>query len=254
MTATVLTPPHTAAADLTANTPEIRSSDETDIYEAIFTAIVEQRLVPGTRLIEEQLGEVFGVSRARIRKVLANLAHTGIIRLERNRGAFVARPSQEEARQVFEARQVVEQAIIRSIASDHGSGATRALHRHVKAEAEARQRGDRRATIRLSGEFHLLLAGIQGNAMLTEFLRTLVSRSSLIIAVYPPSIETACSHDEHAALIAAVEAGNSDQAVAEMSRHLEAVFEQLNLGGAPGTPLDLHQIFAGLVPRGRPTR
>ncbi|EPN68539.1 GntR family transcriptional regulator, partial [Pseudomonas syringae pv. actinidiae ICMP 19101] len=82
-----------------------RSVTQDDIvYEHIFDAILEQRLAPGTKLSEEALGEIFGVSRTIIRRALSRLGHEGVVLLRPNRGAVVASPSVEEARQVFFAR------------------------------------------------------------------------------------------------------------------------------------------------------
>ena len=89
-----------------------RSGTQDDIvYAHIFEAILEQRLAPGTKLSEEALGEIFGVSRTIIRRALSRLAHEGVVLLRPNRGAVVASPSVEEARQVFLARRLVERAI-----------------------------------------------------------------------------------------------------------------------------------------------
>ena len=49
-----------------------------EIYERIYVAILEHRLHPGTKLGEERMADIFGVSRARVREVLARLAHEHI--------------------------------------------------------------------------------------------------------------------------------------------------------------------------------
>lgn len=89
-----------------------RSGTQDDIvYAHIFEAILEQRLAPGTKLSEEALGEIFGVSRTIIRRALSRLAHESVVLLRPNRGAVVASPTVEEARQVFFSRRMVERAI-----------------------------------------------------------------------------------------------------------------------------------------------
>ena len=80
----------------------VRTADT--IHARIYDAIVEQRLPPGTKLGEETLCEIFGVSRTMIRRVLQRLASEHVVEARPHRGAFVARPSVEEAREVFEAR------------------------------------------------------------------------------------------------------------------------------------------------------
>src|SRR3979411_3520396 len=83
-------------------------SPEAGIYHKIHVAIAERRLLPGVRLVEDQLAEVFGVSRMRIRSVLHALARDKVVTLQRNRGAVVAYPSVKEAKEVFAARRLLE--------------------------------------------------------------------------------------------------------------------------------------------------
>jgi DNA-binding GntR family transcriptional regulator len=71
-------------------------SDE-EIYQGLIQAIVDQRLLPGTKLVEDKLGQVFGVSRTRIRQVLIRLAQEQIVTLQPNKGASIVEPSVEEA-------------------------------------------------------------------------------------------------------------------------------------------------------------
>ena len=63
------------------------------IYQALMTAIVEHQLLPGSRLPEEALAEVFGVSRTGIRKVLQRLNAVQMVTLTPKRGAQVASPT-----------------------------------------------------------------------------------------------------------------------------------------------------------------
>ncbi|WP_366481278.1 GntR family transcriptional regulator [Aquabacterium sp.] len=68
--------------------------------------------MPGTKLVEDKLGQAFGVSRTRIRQVLIRLAQEQVITLRPNKGASVAEPTVDEAREVFEARAVVESVLM----------------------------------------------------------------------------------------------------------------------------------------------
>src|SRR5262245_61492413 len=82
------------------------------IYDRIHAAIIEQRLPPGTKLGEQALSSLFGTSRARVRQVLVDLSHGGMVELHRNRGAYVTQLSTREAREVFTARRLVEAHIV----------------------------------------------------------------------------------------------------------------------------------------------
>ena len=152
---------------------------------------------PGTKLSEEALGEIFGVSRTIIRRALSRLAHEQVVLLRPNRGAVVASPSIDEARQILFARRTVERAIT-ELATDNATAERLAeLREMVVQEQSSFARGDRGAGIRLSGEFHLKLAEMARNAPLVSFQRSLVSQTSLIIAQYESGGRSHCSFDEH---------------------------------------------------------
>ena len=83
-----------------------------DIYERMISAILDHRLPPGTKLIEDKLASAFGVSRTRIRPVLMRLANEQVVTLTPNRGATIAQPSEQEAREVFEVRRLIEPTLV----------------------------------------------------------------------------------------------------------------------------------------------
>ena len=218
------------------------------VYAEIYEAILDHRLMPGTKLTEDALSDIFGVSRTIVRKALFRLGHENIVRLRPNRGAAVASPTIEEARQVFAARRVVEAAVVRAVAAKANAAQLDALRALAGKERASFDSGDRRGWIRLSGDFHLRLAEIGGNAVLSAFLKELVSRTSLIIALYQAPGGAACSSDEHAALIDAIESGDAGRAEALMEDHLRAIEDKLSLV-EPAAPVDLARAFAGASPR-----
>src|SRR4029078_9648427 len=93
----------------------------------------------------------FARSPARIREVLARLAHEQIVELFPQRGAYVAKPSVEQARDVFEARGVCEPALLRRLIETLTPEKLTRLRQHQELELDARRRDDKRAVIRLSG-------------------------------------------------------------------------------------------------------
>ena len=95
-----------------------RNNAEIDagISKAIYDAILEQKLPPGTRLVESQLCKAFGVTRGTLRRVLVKLAHEGVVALHPNRGAVIAVHDTAEARQVFDARLILETGAVRELA------------------------------------------------------------------------------------------------------------------------------------------
>src|SRR5258705_9360259 len=97
----------------------METSTTSFIVESLTRAIVEHRLLPGTKLAEQKLADHFGVSRTLVRQALFQLSQNKLIRLEPARGAFVAAPAVEEAKQVFAVRRMLEaemtRAFVRSV-------------------------------------------------------------------------------------------------------------------------------------------
>ncbi|WP_444634876.1 GntR family transcriptional regulator [Cupriavidus oxalaticus] len=214
------------------------------IYLGLLTAIMEHRLLAGTKLVEERLCEVTGASRARIRQVFARLAHEKLVTLVPNRGAFVSSPTVDEAREVFQARRVVEPALAAELALGATPAKVRSLRRHAMEEDNARARGDRAAMIRLSGEFHILLAEMAGNAILEKLIREMVSLTCLIITLYDRPGAPACAEHEHRQLIDAIEQRDAARASALMAEHLEHIEGSLDLSMPDSGAPDFYSIFS----------
>lgn len=218
---------------------------EDAIYDRLLESIFEHRLPPGTKLGEDRLAAIYGVSRARIRRVLPRLAHEGVVTLEPNRGAFVARPSVAEARDVFEARRVLEPGIVERFLQQRDRKMLVSRLRHcVAAERRARAAGDTRGIVRLSGEFHMLLAEMAGNLLMARIMRELASLTCLIIALYDKPSVPSCLGEEHAEIVEALAEGDAGRATKLMIHHLEHVEENLDLTVAESGPVDLESALA----------
>lgn len=213
------------------------------VRDAIQAAIVDHRLPPGTKLSEDEVGEVFGVSRTVVRAALQALSFAGLVTLERNRGAFVARPGIEEAQQVFHARRLIEPDIVRAAVARFTPAHGKHLRAHTDREAEAIKAGDRRTAIRLSGGLHIEIAAIAGNEILARFLGELVARSSLIIALYGKSAISACGLHDHRDIIAALSKRNAERAAELMEEHLHHIDHDLDFTRGPAAPRPLSDLL-----------
>lgn len=225
-----------------------RSPGDEAVYANIFDAILENRLPPGTKLTEDGLGEIFGVSRTVVRKALLRLGHENMVRIRPNRGAVVASPSIEEARAVFETRRVLENAVVRRFAGNATAEQLDSLRELVALENDAHERGDRSGWIRLSGNFHVHLAEMNGNPVMVDFLRELVSRTSLIVAMYEAPGRSACASDEHLDLVDAIAGGDGNRAGRLMTAHLNNCENQLELSSEDEV-VDLAGAFFGVSSR-----
>jgi DNA-binding GntR family transcriptional regulator len=220
----------------------VRAPAEQRVFDAIRDAIFEHRLAPGTKLGEVSLAELFGVSRAVVRNVLARLGHAHLVELRPNRGAVVATPSIEESRQVFEARRAIEDAIVAKIARSAGPKDVAMLRQWVASEEAAYARGDERGGVRRSVDFHRRLAELAGNAVLARYLDELVSRTPLIALAHRGHAPAHCGCDDHLALVEAIAAHDEPRAVALMRAHIGHLEAALNLRPA-AAPHSLAEVF-----------
>lgn len=234
-----------AKATVSMNEEPAGAASVDEISDKILGAVWEHRLPPGTKLVEEKLAGVFGVSRTKIRLALGKLSHDGILTVEPNRGTFVSSPSVAEARQVFNARRVLEPALMRELCAVPLRREQLArLRRNIALESEARARNDRRAIIRLSGEFHTLIAEVAQNPYLCKYMRELCSLTCLVIALYDAPGMPACPHHEHTAIVDALEASDADKACALMVEHLTHVENTLRLEMPADEEIDFEAVFS----------
>lgn len=202
------------------------------IREALRNAIIDRRLAPGTKLSESEVGSLFDVSRTVARAALQMLAFEGLVKTERNRGAFVSNPSPEEARHIFASRRLIEPGIALSATERIKAADIAAFRQHLREEERhVVERGPaaRRAEIKASGDFHLMLAGVAGNLILQRFMDELVARSSLVIALYGRSGASSCGHGEHAAILDALQRGDGPAAAALLVHHIDHIEADLDL-------------------------
>lgn len=202
-------------------------ADDETLHKVLSDALLSARIAPGAPLREVALAEVFGVSRERVRKALQRLGAERLLELIPKRGAFAAAPTLDQAREVYEARRILEGGIAGHLAQTLDEPTARALAEHISAEQAAVADGDRAASIRLSGEFHLMLARATRNALVQRELLHLVSRTSMLVALFEPARSMRCACDEHAEILGALTAGDSSRAMKVMQQHLALIETRL---------------------------
>jgi DNA-binding GntR family transcriptional regulator len=212
------------------------------VYAGLRRAIIEQALMPGDKLTEDVIGERFGVSRTIVRTVLARLHAEGLVDMQPNKGATIAQPSLSEAQDVFETRMCLERQVLVRLAERVTIDDIERLQKHVHLETKANEH-DGPAAIRLAGEFHILLASLSGNRVLARYVDEVVSRCSLILALYSRPHSSDCSINEHQQIIDALQAGNSQAAIDAMDHHLKAVTDRALLSSTSDKHRDIRFIL-----------
>lgn len=216
---------------------------EDAIFHRLRDAIRSRQLAPGTRLREAKICALLNTSRGKVRKALARLAHEGLVDLAPNRGASVARPTVQDATDLFEARKHIEGAIARLAMQRMTPRALSGLDAHLELEKAARRDGDDDAVTKLSGEFHVLLADIAANTALKRYLEDIVSRESLIIQLFQKPQRTVCSEDEHLEIVRALRSGNEDAVIGLIEAHIETIAGGLDLSVAPQRVRSLEEVL-----------
>src|ERR1700759_5391235 len=214
---------------------------------ALRQAIIEQALPPGTRLPEDELGSRFGMSRTLVRAALAHLHSEGLVDAPPRRTATTAKPTLEQAKEVFEVRRALEREVVRLVISRWRAEFGAELEGHVRQEDAARKGGDERVSIRLAGEFHTKLGELAGNALLARYLGEVVSRTSLILALYGRPHSADCAVSEHREIVAALRARDADAAIAVMDHHLGAVEHRALLDQLGDGEFDLGAVLSRYV-------
>ena len=185
--------------------------------------------MPGTKLAEQSIADLFTVSRTLVRQALNRLSRDHLVQLEPARGAFVAQPSVEEARQVFDVRRMVETALVKQLCAAITREQITELREHIRHEADAVARTDVTGRTRLLADFHVVLARLLGNEVLAQLLADLLSRCSLIALMYQSAHSAEHSAAEHVEIVDALERRDARAAMRLMEAHLGHVERNLRL-------------------------
>lgn len=198
------------------------------LYTRLVEAIIDKRLRPGEHLNEWKLAQAYDVPRSRVRRVLERLREERVVEIRLNQGAFVSRPTVEEAHQVFEARCHLECAVVRLACARATKEDLARLREHLRLEEEMFATG-RTDVNRLAGDFHSVVAAIGRNAILEHHLNNLIRRGCLIQSVYERANGTLCLTHEHSRIVDCIEANDPEGAVKEMQAHFDHVLGHLEL-------------------------
>jgi len=224
----------------------------THIAERVVEAILAQKLAPGERLGEQALAGNFGVSRTMVREALMQLQARGFVEVQSKRGWYVVQPSAAQARDAFAARRIVESGILAEAGKPLAS-VLRRLREHIADEQRAIDGADAATRAFLLADFHVCLAEQMGHKLLCDVLRDLTARTTLAATLYQSTHEAAQSCAEHAAIVSALEAGDTATARRLMVEHIGNVEEALEVEGASADASDT-RLRATLSPIALPGR
>ncbi|HEY9023145.1 MAG TPA: GntR family transcriptional regulator [Burkholderiaceae bacterium] len=213
-------------------------SSASQIANRVVDAILAGRITPGQRLGEQELADVFGVSRTLVREAMARLSARGMVEVSSRRGWFVVQPSRADAAGAFSARIAIETGMLRSLDRPLARSKLSRLKAHYKAEEAAIAAGDAGNRSFLLGDFHVCLAECVSGALLADILRDLTARTTLVASWFQSTHDAAVSCREHVAIVAALEQGDAVAAADLMRAHIDAVAAALRSPTPKADPLD----------------
>ena len=213
------------------------------IAQQVVESILAQKLAPGERLGEQELADLFGVSRTLVREALMQLQARGFVEVRPRRGWYVVEPSVDDARDAFSARRIIESGILADAGRPLQAFIPR-LRAHIADEQRAIEGADAATRAFLLADFHVCLAEAMGHRSLSDILRDLTARTTLAASLYQSRHEASQSCAEHASIVEALEAGNAALARERLLAHIGHVEAALN----PGQPLARDRLRESLAP------
>ncbi len=189
------------------------------IAETLTRAILSHRLVPGAKLGERELAEIFKVSRIVVRQALIRIADDGLVSIEPNRGAFVARPSLQEALEIYDTLTLLEQGVAQQLADRLGASGWAELRQHVERQRQAVDDENHGLADMLGQEFHTLFIRLSRNRVVQEIHAQLVRRATLIRSLFSSQFDYCHLLDEHSKVIDLLEKGRVRQAQKLIDTH-----------------------------------
>jgi DNA-binding GntR family transcriptional regulator len=205
-------------------------ASQTEIAQRVVESILAQKLAPGERLGEQELADLFGVSRTLIREALMQLQARGFVEVRTRKGWYVVEPSLDEARDAFAARRAVEGGMLRQTEGRPLQTVIRKLRQHIGDEERAIDSGDTAQRAFMLADFHVCLAECFGHRLLADMLRDLTARTTLVATLYQSTHDARQSCAEHARIVAALEAGETAKAEQLMLAHIGNVESALGVG------------------------
>jgi DNA-binding GntR family transcriptional regulator len=203
-------------------------SSESEVVEALRSAILAGTFAPNQRLIEAELCDEFSATRFSIRTALKTLAADGLVEVQRNRGARVRTVSIEEAIEITEVRRELEGLGAARAAQRCGPADAAALRSVIVAMRASVKAGELLVYSDLNGQLHSeirRIAGHETSARIIEQLRGQMVRHQFSLSLVPgrPSV----SLPQHEAIAKAIIARDGDAARAAMHGHLDSVIDAL---------------------------
>jgi DNA-binding GntR family transcriptional regulator len=182
------------------------------------------QLAPGSKLSEEPLCEVLGVSRNTLREAFATLSREHVVTRIPNRGVFVTRPTVEDIREIYRVRHFLEPAALTWSMTPN----TDALHEAIARARTARTAGSVPGMANANQDFHAAIVALTESDRLNLQMAQVLAEMRLVFhSMVADPLFHAPYIDDNAVILARFEAGDRTEAAARMADYLRRAEEQV---------------------------
>ena len=191
------------------------------MQEEIERLIMTGELAVGARINESELAQRFNTSRGPIREALRALEEAGLVRNEKNRGVFVREIAFEEADEIYELREALEEIIGRRVTCAIKPDALERLRAMLEPMRAAAQAPDLEQYAQLNLQFHEILLETAGSRKLIETYKRLIKELHLFrMRALDSGGGLRVSVDEHREIVEAIASGDPERAGKVMRQHV----------------------------------
>ena len=190
-----------------------------EISEIVTRAILDRRLWPGCKLSEQSLANLFGTSRAVVRQAIIRLTDDGLVTIERNRGAFISRPSYREAVEIYDALTILEQGVAEQLSGRLGPHEWSGLRKHIEMQHKAVELKDDALSDQLGCGFHEVFVAPLRNSVVQSIHAQLVRRTALLRTLVDSRFDYRGLLHDHSVLVDLLEADDIEQAKKLIDTH-----------------------------------
>jgi DNA-binding GntR family transcriptional regulator len=192
-------------------------------YQDLRAAIVERKILPGTKLIERTISDELGVSRSTIRAVMHYLAAEGLVQLVQGKGASVAQLSPQDTLKVLDVRAVLEGMAARLATELQSTDLIQELSKEISNMEQALSLQEFIKYSEYAAQFHQLIIEAADN----EFLHAAHEASRVALIQYGANILLTGHVEEmfggHKIILEAIKNGLPDEAEKSARNHIQVI-------------------------------
>jgi DNA-binding GntR family transcriptional regulator len=191
-------------------------------YDKLKTLIITGALEPGALHNEKRLAEALGVSRTPVREALLELSREGMVAFVPGKGVEICKLTEQQVREVFEIRRIIEGYIIKKIAARLTDADVAEIDKNINNQEKMLSTPERPAFIEYDKQFHLYLASKIGNKQIESILDNLRDQMHLMgIRAIEDDSRMKQVIDEHRAIFSGLKERNPQKAFDALINHLE---------------------------------